>query len=123
MARLLIVDDEEKVRVYLARLLERRGHEVETAANGESAIARAADRDFDVVLLDILMPGMSGMEVLTRLKALKPKMPVIMLTGNLSVKTGVDSLKQGAFTYLTKPIDLKRLEQTLEEALEHGPFV
>jgi DNA-binding NtrC family response regulator len=92
-ARLLIVDDEEKVRVYLARLLGRRGYEVETAADGASALEKIADQDFDAVLLDVLMPGMSGLEALPRIKKLKPMVEVIMLTGNASVKIGVESMK------------------------------
>ena len=122
-ARLLIVDDEEKVRVYLARLLGRRGYEVETAADGASALEKIADQDFDAVLLDVLMPGMSGLEALPRIKKLKPMVEVIMLTGNASVKIGVESMKLGAFTYLLKPIDLEKLAECLTEALEHGRFV
>jgi DNA-binding NtrC family response regulator len=119
-ARLLVVDDEEKVRIYLARLLAHRGYEVETAADGASALKKITHRDFDVVLLDIIMPGMSGMEVLPQLKRLKPNVQVIMLTGNASVTIGVDSIKLGAFDYLLKPVDLERLGECLAQALEHG---
>lgn len=122
-ARLLVVDDEEKVRIYLARLLARRGYEVETAADGALALEKVAKEDFDAVLLDVLMPGMSGMEVLPRIKKLKPMVEVIMLTGNASVKIGVESMKLGAFNYLLKPINLEQLTECLTEALEHGRFV
>jgi CheY-like chemotaxis protein len=122
-ARLLVVDDEEKVRIYLARLLARRGYEVETAADGALALEKVAKEDFDAVLLDVLMPGMSGMEVLPRIKKLKPMVEVIMLTGNASVKIGVESMKLGAFNYLLKPINLEKLTECLTEALEHGRFV
>ncbi|MCU0538472.1 MAG: response regulator [Desulfobacterales bacterium] len=119
-AKLLVVDDEEKVRIYLARLLVNRGYQVETAADGASALEKLTHQEFDVVLLDIIMPGMGGMEVLPQLKKLKPKVQVIMLTGNASVTIGVESIKRGAFDYLLKPVDLERLNECLTQALEHG---
>ncbi len=119
-AKLLVVDDEEKVRIYLSRLLVHRGYQVETAADGASAIEKLTHQEVDVVLLDIIMPGMSGMEVLPQLKRLKPNVQVIMLTGNASVTIGVESIKLGAFDYLLKPVDLERLSECLTQALEHG---
>jgi DNA-binding NtrC family response regulator len=123
VARLLVVDDEEKVRIYLARLLAHKGYQVETAADGQSAMEKLALQDFDVVLLDIIMPGTSGMDILPQIKKIKPQVQVIMLTGNASVTIGVESIKLGAFDYLLKPIDLERLHECLADALDHVRYL
>jgi DNA-binding NtrC family response regulator len=120
--RILVVDDEEKVRTYLSRLLERRGFEVQTAPDGPTAMARLAETDVDVVLLDVLMPGPDGLTVLKEIKQLKPQIEVIMLTGNASVENGVEGIRQGAFDYQLKPVDLENLYLCLQEALEQKGF-
>jgi len=116
--RLLVVDDEEKVRKYLSRLLKNRGFHVETAADGATALAMIKQNDFDVVLLDVLMPGMDGIAVLKEIKKLNPLTEVIMLTGNASVETGIEGMQLGAFDYLLKPANLDNLYLCLKEAME-----
>ncbi|RJP46361.1 MAG: response regulator [Desulfobacteraceae bacterium] len=116
--RLMVVDDEEKVRKYLSRLLKNRGFQVETAADGATALTMIKENDFDVVLLDVLMPGMDGIAVLKEIKKLKPLTEVIMLTGNASVETGIEGMRLGAFDYLLKPVDLENLYLCLKEAME-----
>lgn len=115
--RLLIVDDEDKVRKYLSSLMKNRGYLVETAPEGTSALEMVNQTDFDVVLLDVLMPGLDGLAVLQEIKRLRPQTEVIMLTGNASVETGVEGIRLGAFDYLLKPLDLNALNECLKEAL------
>jgi DNA-binding NtrC family response regulator len=120
--RLLIVDDEEKVRKYLSSLLRNRGYRVDTAPDGISALEMVSQTDFDIVLLDVLMPGPDGLTVLQEIKRQKPNMEVIMLTGNASVNTGVEGIRLGAFDYLLKPLDLNALTECLSEALKWKRF-
>lgn len=118
----MVVDDEEKVRKYLSRLLEKRGFTVDTAADGEAALALLAERDFDVVLLDVLMPGLDGIAVLKEIKQRRPLTEVIILTGNASVNTGVAGMQHGASDYLLKPVNLDSLKVCMREALEQRRF-
>jgi DNA-binding NtrC family response regulator len=118
----MVVDDEEKVRKYLTRLLEKRGFEVDTAADGDAALALLARRDFDVILLDVLMPGLDGIAVLKEIKKRKPLTEVIILTGNASVTTGVEGIQFGAIDYLLKPVDLESLMGCMREALAQRRF-
>jgi DNA-binding NtrC family response regulator len=120
--KLLIVDDEEKVRKYLSSLLRNRGYQVDTAPDGISALEMVSQSDFDLVLLDVIMPGPDGLEVLQEIKRRKPHTEVIMLTGNASVNTGVEGMRLGAFDYLLKPLDLKAVTECLDEALKWKRF-
>lgn len=116
--RVLVVDDEEKVRRYLSRLLLKRGYAVETAADGPEAMAMLQEQDMDLIILDVLMPGPSGLEILPRIKELRPHSEVIMLTGNASVDDGVEGIRRGAFDYLLKPVDMPALLDRIHRALE-----
>jgi DNA-binding NtrC family response regulator len=118
----MVVDDEEKVRKYLSRLLENRGFEVDTAADGDAALAMLARRDFDIILLDVLMPGPDGIAVLKEIKKRKPLTEVIILTGNASVVTGIEGIQLGAIDYLMKPVNLENLMICMHEALEQRRF-
>lgn len=120
--RVLVVDDEEKVRKYLSSLLRNRGYRVDAAPDGVSALEMVNQTDFDVVLLDVLMPGPDGLAVLQEIKRQKPRTEVIMLTGNASVDTGVEGIRLGAFDYLLKPLDLNTLTECLSEALKWKRF-
>jgi len=117
-ARILIVDDEEKVRKYLSRLLQKRGFEVFDAEDGRSALIFLQDKEPDLIILDVLMPGVSGLEVLPEIKRLRPDAEVLMLTGNASVEDGVEGIRRGAFDYLLKPVDINMLSERLHAALE-----
>jgi DNA-binding NtrC family response regulator len=115
--RLLLVDDEERFLATSRILLEKRGLEnVHTAATGEEALAIMRRERIDVVVLDVKMPGMDGVDVLKRIKQEKPLVEVIMLTGHASVESAVDGLKLGAFDYVMKPIDIPDLLAKIKEA-------
>ncbi len=115
---LLIVDDDGEFRKSVVQRFSRRGHNIQDAGTGEEALAKADRRQFDVAVIDMMMPGMSGMELLERLRAQNPESEVIMLTGQGSVESAVRAMKLGAFDYLTKPFPLTDLESLIEKAHE-----
>ena len=102
----LVVDDEPWVRQTLQEFLKLSGYEVNTAAGGEEALAQSMVQEFDFVLLDIRMPGLSGMEVLGRLQDTCPDTAVIMVTAVDDAKTAIEAMKKGAYDYVIKPFDL-----------------
>lgn len=114
--RLLLVDDEEEFVSTLAERLEIRDLEVSTLLRGEEAVDLVGKQDFDVVILDVLMPGKGGIETLSEIKSLKPLTEVIMLTGHATVETAIEGMKLGAFDYLVKPVDLKDLVEKIGRA-------
>jgi DNA-binding NtrC family response regulator len=115
---LLFVDDDGDFRETLARRFTRRGFSVQEATHGEQALQIADLRQFDVVVLDMVMPGMSGVQVLEQLKLKHPECEVIMLTGQGTIETAVQAMKLGAYDYLTKPFPLSELEVLIEKAYE-----
>jgi DNA-binding NtrC family response regulator len=112
----LLVDDEEDFVEVLAERLEARGLRVETACNGEAALARAEDKPFDAIILDLAMPGMNGIETLKRLRATNPDLQIILLTGHATVETSVEAMKLGAVDLLEKPADLAALVKKIDQA-------
>jgi len=116
--RVLVVDDEVVVRSGISRVLERQGMEVHLAAGGEQALEIMAEQPFGVVLLDVKMPGMDGIEVLRHIRSDYPGTPVIMITGYPSIETAIEALKQGAVDYLVKPFRVDELEKLLLKAME-----
>jgi DNA-binding NtrC family response regulator len=116
--RLLLVDDDEPLRQTLARRLERQDMAVTQAGNGAEALARAAEGRFDVAVLDLHMPGMTGLELLEQLKARQPDLEVLLLTAHGSIETAIRALKSGAYDYLTKPFHLPELEIHIQKAYE-----
>ena len=115
---LLIVDDELAVRHSLTSWFRQDGYEVETAENAAEALRKFQQRRFDVALLDIKMPGMDGMELLAHVRRIEPGVAAIMITAFASVETAVCSLKEGAFDYVTKPIDPDELSHLVGRAME-----
>jgi DNA-binding NtrC family response regulator len=115
---LLLVDDDVEYRSSVARRFVRRGFQVQEASSGEEALDLAERRQFDVVVLDMVMPGMSGLDVLEKLRASNPECEIIMLTGQATVETAVEAMKKGAYDYLTKPFPLAELEVLIEKAYE-----
>jgi DNA-binding response OmpR family regulator len=107
--RLLLVDDEEEFRRTITKRLKRRGIAPEQAGTGEECLSILEKSPMDVVVLDVKMPGMNGIETLHHIKEKYPKTEVIMLTGHATTQDGVDGIKTGAFDYLTKPIELEHL--------------
>jgi two-component system, OmpR family, response regulator len=114
--RVLLVDDEVDFTASLGKVLRRRGFEVETASDGMTAVVRIAKESFDVVVLDVKMPGMDGIQVLAEIKRLAIATRVILLTGHLSLSEEETGLKEGAFAYLFKPFPILKLVSLIEEA-------
>ena len=116
--RILVVDDEDTVRDLLQRSLEGAGYDVVAAANGEEALYEMSQREVEVVLLDVKMPGMSGLEVLGKLTTDWPDICVIMATAVADVQTAVETMKLGADDYITKPFNLDDLVLKMQKAIE-----
>lgn len=116
----LLVDDEEEFVSTLAERLSMRGVNVRTALNGEAALELISQKSPQVVLLDVLMPGMGGLETLRAIKAAHPEVKVILLTGHGSTRDGIEGMRQGALDYLMKPLKLEELMNKLEEAVKSG---
>ncbi len=107
--RVLIVDDEEEFVEALSERLTMRDYDVTASLSGEEAIQKLIEYNFDVVILDVSMPGMSGIDALREIKRIKPLTEVIMLTGQAAVKTAIDGMKLGALDYLFKPCETEDL--------------
>ncbi len=120
--KVLLVDDEETMLKYLSRFLIKRGFDITTATNGSEALEKIKQQDFITVLLDVLMPGMDGIETLREIKKIKPLTEVIMLTGHASVQVAIKGMKLGAFDYLMKPFDRDKLIEKLRLACEKRIF-
>ena len=120
--KILLVDDEEIMLKYLSRFLIKKGFDISTAMNGNEALEKIKKQDFIVVLLDVLMPGMDGIETLREIKKIKPMTEVIMLTGHASVQVAMQGMKLGAFDYLIKPFDQDKLLTKLQMAREKRIF-
>ncbi len=118
LIRLLIVDDEERFVETLSKRLASRGLYVEGANGGESALALFNSKPFDVVLLDLRMPGMDGLETLREIKRTQPLLQVVMLSGNASINAAVEGMRLGASDYLLKPADIEDVMAKVEEAFE-----
>jgi DNA-binding NtrC family response regulator len=115
---LLLVDDDIEYRNSVARRFVRRGFQVQEASSGEEALDLAERRQFDVVILDMVMPGLSGQDVLEKLRVSHPECEVILLTGQGTIESAVQAMKKGAYDYLTKPLPLAELELLIEKAYE-----
>ncbi|MDP3481314.1 MAG: response regulator [Desulfoprunum sp.] len=114
----LVVDDEEEFRDLTVKRLEKRGLKVLGAESGKQALEVLEHSHTDVVLLDVKMPGMDGIETLRQIRILKPLVEVVLLTGHASVDSGIEGMKLGAFDYLMKPIELEPLIEKLADAFE-----
>jgi DNA-binding NtrC family response regulator len=114
--KVLLVDDEKEFIQTLAERLEVRDFSVQTAFDGDEAISKIKEQDFDVVVLDVLMPGKDGIETLREIKSIKPLVNVIMLTGHATVETAIEGMKAGAYDYLMKPTDTNDLVGKITKA-------
>lgn len=122
MARILIVEDEEKIARFVTLELEHEGYQVEHAADGRTAVDMALERDYDLILLDVLLPQLNGMEVLRRIRKRKD-VPVIMVTARDAVMDKVAGLDAGADDYLTKPFAIEELFARIRVALKRSETV
>lgn len=116
--RLLLVDDEEMFLEYLSKRLRNLRYDVTTFLTGEEVLEKIGQCDFDVVILDVLMPGIDGLETLVEIKKMKPLTEVIMLTGDASLESGINGMRMGAFDYLRKPFDTDELVSKINGAYE-----
>jgi len=121
--RILVVDDEAAVRESLNDWLLEDGYEVGLAASGQEAVVRAQEKRWEVILLDLKMPGMDGIETLKRLKEGNPDVEVLMMTAYATVDTAVQAMKEGAFDYLTKPFDPDEIEMQIKKIIAHKELV
>jgi len=120
--KLLIVDDEEIMRKRLSKYLIKWGFDISTARNGKEALEKIKKQDYIIVLLDVLMPVMDGIETLGEIKKIRPMTEVIMLTGYASARVAIKGMKLGAFDYLVKPFDRDELIAKLRMACEKRLF-
>ena len=118
MINILVVDDEEPFRRLLKNELTRKGYSVEVASDGSAALRLLRDRDFDVILLDMVMPGVDGVSLMKKLKEDSSAPAIIVLTGKATVETAVEAMKNGAYDYLTKPYKLDELVIVVDRAYE-----
>ena len=117
--KVLLVDDEQEFVTTLAERLELRGMHVEIATDGEMALSIIETDPPQVVVLDVMMPGLGGMEVLQRIKTMDPNIQVILLTGHGATKDGIKGMQLGAFDYLIIPVDIDELIEKLNEAAKN----
>jgi len=123
MPKILIVDDERAIRRTLRDILEMEKYEVDEAEDGLSSLVKIKQDKFDVVILDIKMPKMDGMDVMDRLSEVAPDLPVIMISGHGDIDTAVEAVKKGAFDFISKPPDLNRLLITVRNALDKSTLI
>ncbi|HPR25938.1 sigma-54 dependent transcriptional regulator [Lentimicrobium sp.] len=122
MARILVIDDERSIRSTLREILEYEGYQMDEAPDGMTALELAGKEKYDVILCDIKMPQMDGIEVLDRLLVMNDT-PVVMISGHGNIETAVDAIKRGAYDYIAKPLDLNRLLITIRNAMEKGSLL
>ena len=119
----LVVDDEKNIREGLGKALELDGHNVILAPDGKKALEIINSREIDLVIADLKMPGLSGQELLKQVTAAYPTIPVIILTGHGTIETAVDAMRDGAFDFLTKPVNLDRLSLLVKRALSNRKLI
>ena len=123
MASILIIDDEKAIRKTLSEILSYEGYKIDEAADGEEGIKKFSSATYDVVLCDIKMPRMDGLEFLEKAKEINADVPIIVISGHGNIETAVEAVKKGAFDYISKPPDLNRLLITLRNALDKQTLV
>jgi two-component system nitrogen regulation response regulator NtrX len=123
MAKILIIDDEKSIRKTLREILEYEKYQVDEAADGVEGIAMIQKEKYDIVLCDIKMPKMDGIEVLDKVMQLSSDTPVVMVSGHGNIETAVEAVKKGAFDFIAKPLDLNRLLVTIRNAMDKSTLV
>ena len=123
MAEILVIDDEAPIRETLKEILEYENYTVTTADDGNKGLQLIQKNDYDVVLCDVKMPGIDGMELLDRAQALRPDLPFIMISGHGNVEMAIDATKKGAYDFITKPPDLNRLLISIRNAIDRNNLV
>ncbi len=123
MSNILIIDDERAIRKTLGEILSYEGYKIEEASDGEEGLKKFREKVFDVVLCDIKMPKLDGIEFLDKAREANPDIPIIMISGHGTIETAVEAVKKGAFDYISKPPDLNRLLITLRNAMDKTSLV
>lgn len=123
MAKILVVDDEAGIRRILKDILELEKYQITEATNGVEALVKIKKAKFDLIILDIKMPQMDGMDVLERIQILSPEVPVIMISGHADIDTAVEAVRNGAFDFISKPLDLNRLLITVRNAQDKSTLI
>jgi two-component system, NtrC family, nitrogen regulation response regulator NtrX len=123
MAEILIIDDEKAIRKALMEILSAEGYKTEEAGDGEEGLKKFKEKSYDVVLCDIKMPKLDGIEFLQRATETNADVPVIMISGHGNIETAVDAVKKGAFDYISKPPDLNRMLITIRNAMDRSSLV
>ncbi|MBN8702530.1 MAG: sigma-54-dependent Fis family transcriptional regulator [Bacteroidetes bacterium] len=122
-AKILLIDDEKSIRKTLRDILEFENYKIDEAVDGIEGIEKASKEKYDVILCDIKMPKMDGIEVLTKLQDITPESSIIMISGHGTIETAVEAVKKGAYDFISKPPDLNRLLVTLRNALDKSTLV
>jgi CheY-like chemotaxis protein len=117
--KILVVDDEQAIRDNIQKLLEIYGYEVNTASDGTEALEKICSEKYDLYILDVLMPGMDGLELMQKIKQIDPIAVIIIVTGYSSIEGGIRAVRSGAFHYLTKPITKEELFKVIEIGIKH----
>ncbi|HXV21984.1 MAG TPA: sigma-54 dependent transcriptional regulator [Desulfuromonadales bacterium] len=123
LSQILLIDDESHNREALTLLLTHAGYQVQSAASGEEALKILQETPFEIVITDLFLPGVSGIDILKRVKEDSPFTNVILITGNASAETAVEAMKEGAFDYITKPLNFEKLKILVAKALEKSRLV
>lgn len=123
MSNILIIDDEKAIRKTLSEILSYEGYKIEEAGDGEEGLRKFREKSYDVVLCDIKMPKLDGIEFLDKSRETNPDVPVIMISGHGTIETAVEAVKKGAYDYISKPPDLNRLLITIRNAMDKTNLV
>jgi len=123
MAKILIVDDDKSIRKTLRDILEFEKYEIDEASDGLDCIVKIKQNQYDVIILDVKMPRMDGMEAIEKIQNISPDTPVVMISGHGNIDTAVEAVKKGAFDFIQKPPDLNRLLITLRNALDKSSLI
>ncbi|MDQ2720040.1 MAG: sigma-54 dependent transcriptional regulator [Bacteroidota bacterium] len=123
MPSILIIDDEKSIRKTLTEILRYEGYKIDEAADGEEGLAKFKDKSYDLVLCDIKMPKLDGIEFLEKVKEINNEVPIIIISGHGNVETAVEAVKKGAYDYISKPPDLNRMLITLRNAMDKTTLV
>ncbi len=123
MSNILIIDDEKAIRKTLGEILSYEGYKIDEAADGEEGLKKIREKNYDVVLCDIKMPRIDGIEFLDRINEINRDVPVIMISGHGTIETAVEAVKKGAYDYISKPPDLNRLLITIRNAMDKTDLV
>jgi two-component system nitrogen regulation response regulator NtrX len=123
MSNILIIDDEKAIRKTLSEILSYEGYKIDEAGDGEEGLKKVREKEYDVILCDIKMPKIDGIEFLEKAKEANPDIPIIMISGHGTIETAVEAVKKGAYDYISKPPDLNRLLITIRNAMDKTTLV